>query len=170
MQRDLATGIWHGSPQVQKNRQWYDDNFYATLAAKKVWKPGTSPYDHALGGPITWDIVPIPQKAPPPCDQPQPTGYDAESCRYVNSLFKDLAKTDPAAAMSGSRAPSATRTRNTSTPRARSASVTYLFMLIGLLRVLLFPEVIWRSDKDRRERLAQRRALEEGSRHREGDY
>lgn len=49
-------------------------------------------------------------------------------------------------------------------------SVTYLFMLIGLLRVLLFPEVIWRSDKDRRERLAQRRALEEGSRHREGDY
>ena len=98
MQRDLATGIWHGSPQVQKNRQWYDDNFYATLAAKKVWKPGTSPYDHALGGPITWDIVPIPQKAPPPCDQPQPTGYDAESCRYVNSLFKDLAKTDPAAA------------------------------------------------------------------------
>jgi hypothetical protein len=36
--------------------------------------------------------------------------------------------------------------------------VTYLWMLIGLLRVLLFPEVIWGSDKDKAERLAQRRA------------
>jgi hypothetical protein len=32
-------------------------------------------------------------------------------------------------------------------------SVSYLWMLIGLLRVLLFPEVVWRSDKDRIERL-----------------
>jgi hypothetical protein len=32
-------------------------------------------------------------------------------------------------------------------------SVSYLWMLIGLLRVLLFPEVVWKSDKDREERL-----------------
>jgi mono/diheme cytochrome c family protein len=95
---DLTTGIWHGSPKVQKDQQWYYDNFYATLAAKKVWKPGTSPYNHPQGGPITWDIIPIPQAPPPPCDQPQPTGYDAESCRYVNALFKDIEKKDPAAA------------------------------------------------------------------------
>lgn len=45
-------------------------------------------------------------------------------------------------------------------------SVTYLWMLIGLLRVLLFPEVIWASDKDRAERIAARKA----QKHREGDY
>jgi hypothetical protein len=39
-------------------------------------------------------------------------------------------------------------------------SVTYLWMLIGLLRTLLFPEVIWASDKDRAERLRVRRARE----------
>jgi hypothetical protein len=32
-------------------------------------------------------------------------------------------------------------------------SISYLWMLIGLLRVLLFPEVVWKSDKDREERL-----------------
>lgn len=36
-------------------------------------------------------------------------------------------------------------------------SVSYLWMLIGLLRTLLFPEVIWISDKDRAERLLARR-------------
>ncbi len=96
--RGRITGIWHGSPKVEQNRQSYADNFYATLASKKIWRPGTSPYTHEMGGPITWDIVAIPQKAPPPCNQPQPTGYDAESCRYVNALFKDLEKKDPAAA------------------------------------------------------------------------
>jgi len=96
--RGLGTGIWNGSPKVQQDRQWYYDNFYATLASKKIWRPGSSPYTHGLGDPITWDIVAIPQKAPPPCTQPQPTGYDAESCRYVNALFKDLEKKDPAAA------------------------------------------------------------------------
>lgn len=45
-------------------------------------------------------------------------------------------------------------------------SVTYLWMLIGLLRTLLFPEVIWASDKDRAARIAARKALK----HREGDY
>ncbi|HSW14108.1 MAG TPA: hypothetical protein VLI06_14780 [Solimonas sp.] len=49
-------------------------------------------------------------------------------------------------------------------------SVSYLFMLIGLLRVLLFPEVIWRSDKDREPRLRQRQELQEASQHHEGDY
>lgn len=96
--RGRITGIWNGSPKVQRERQWYQDNFYATLASKKAWHPGTSPYTHEFGGPVTWDIVPIPQAPPPSCDKPQPTGYDAESCRYVNALFKDLEKKDPAAA------------------------------------------------------------------------
>ena len=34
-------------------------------------------------------------------------------------------------------------------------SGSYLWMLIGLLRVLLFPEVIWRSDKDRYQQMAK---------------
>jgi hypothetical protein len=49
-------------------------------------------------------------------------------------------------------------------------SASYLFMLVGLLRVLLFPEVIWVTDKDREERLAQVKAAEDAARHREGDY
>jgi len=52
-------------------------------------------------------------------------------------------------------------------------SVSYLWMLIGLERVLLFPEVIWVSDKDHEARLAerekQRRALDDAARYREGD-
>lgn len=95
---DRVTGVWNGSPQVENNRAWYDANFYATLAARKVWKQGHSPYTHEFQDPIAWTIAPIPQAPPPPCDQPQPTGYDAEGCRYVNQLFKELEKTDPAAA------------------------------------------------------------------------
>lgn len=49
-------------------------------------------------------------------------------------------------------------------------SASYLFMLVGLLRVLLFPEVIWITDKDREERLARVKAAEDAARHREGDY
>jgi len=49
-------------------------------------------------------------------------------------------------------------------------SVSYLWMLIGLLRVLLFPDVIWASDKDRAPRLAARQDAREGRRHHEGDY
>lgn len=45
-------------------------------------------------------------------------------------------------------------------------SVSYLWMLIGLLRTLLFPDVIWASDKDRAQRIEARKALK----HREGDY
>ena len=86
----LKAGIYDGSPKVLENKQWYEDNFYATLASRKIWKEGTSPDTHERGGPITWDIVPIPQDPPPPCDQPQPTGYDAESCRIVNALFTDV--------------------------------------------------------------------------------
>ena len=37
-------------------------------------------------------------------------------------------------------------------------SVSYIWMLIGLLRVLLFPEVIWASDKDSAARLSARSA------------
>jgi hypothetical protein len=48
-------------------------------------------------------------------------------------------------------------------------SVSYLWMLIGLLRVLLFPEVIWKSDKDRDQRLEQRRQLDEAATYKEGD-
>lgn len=49
-------------------------------------------------------------------------------------------------------------------------SLSYLYMLVGLLRVLLFPEVIWRTDKDAPQRLQERRELSEAARHREGDY
>ena len=49
-------------------------------------------------------------------------------------------------------------------------SISYLWMLIGLLRVLLFPDVIWASDKDGRERLAQLREKAAAARHQEGDY
>ncbi|HEY0975434.1 MAG TPA: hypothetical protein VGE57_13150 [Solimonas sp.] len=49
-------------------------------------------------------------------------------------------------------------------------SLSYLYMLVGLLRVLLFPEVIWRTDKDAGARLEQRRELNEAARHHEGDY
>lgn len=93
--RGKATGIYHGSPKVVKNFDRYDDTFYATLASRKVWHDGTSPEEHERRGPITWDIVPIPQYDPPDCDQPQPTGYDAEGCRIANSLFKDVEATDP---------------------------------------------------------------------------
>ncbi|MGH8428885.1 MAG: hypothetical protein ACREUF_00635, partial [Solimonas sp.] len=96
---NLTTGTWQGSPQVEQNRAWYDAHFYDTLAARKVWKDGSSPPRYPpFQGPISWDIAPIPQAPPPSCDQPQPTGYDAESCRYVNALFKDVEKKDPAAA------------------------------------------------------------------------
>jgi hypothetical protein len=48
-------------------------------------------------------------------------------------------------------------------------SASYLWMLIGLERVLLFPEVIWLSDKDRDARLEQRQALDEAAQYKEGD-
>ena len=47
--------------------------------------------------------------------------------------------------------------------------VSYLWMLIGLLRVLLFPELIWASDKDAAERLAQRREIADAATYKEGD-
>ena len=96
--RGKLTGIYHGSPKVVDNFDRYDDTFYATLASRKIWHEGTSPEEHERGGPITWDIVPIPQYDPPDCDQPQPTGYDAEGCRIANSLYKDVEKVDPAKA------------------------------------------------------------------------
>ena len=49
-------------------------------------------------------------------------------------------------------------------------SVSYLWMLIGLLRVLLFPDVIWASDKDAAIRRAAQRDAREQRQHHEGDY
>lgn len=49
-------------------------------------------------------------------------------------------------------------------------SISYLWMLIGLLRVLLFPEVIWASDKDRAPRLAAKAERRQAAKHEEGDY
>lgn len=94
----LDTGNYSGTPYWKKREKWFDENFYATLAARRIWNPGTSPDTHKRGGPVTWKYEPIPQYVPPPCDKPQPTGYDAEGCRYVMSLFKDLEAKDPAAA------------------------------------------------------------------------
>ena len=48
-------------------------------------------------------------------------------------------------------------------------SASYLWMLIGLERVLLFPEIIWISDKDRDQRLEKRRAIDEAAKYEEGD-
>lgn len=94
----LPLGIYKGTPELNARREWYEQNFYATLAAKKVWPDGAQHWYADWQGDRPWGFAPIPQAAPPPCDQPQPTGYDAESCRYANSLFTDLAKTDPAKA------------------------------------------------------------------------
>lgn len=94
----LPLGIYQGTPELNARRAWYEKNFYATLAAKKVWPDGGQHWFAEWQGERPWGFAPIPQAAPPPCDQPQPTGYDAESCRYVNSLFKDLEKADPAKA------------------------------------------------------------------------
>jgi hypothetical protein len=94
----LPLGIYQGTPELKAKKEWLDANFYATLAAKKVWPDGAQHLYHEWHGERPWKFAPIPQKPPPPCDQPQPTGYDAESCRYVNALFKDIEKTDPAKA------------------------------------------------------------------------
>lgn len=97
--RKLTTGVYTGTPYWKQRANWFEAHFYDTLAARKVWHKGTSlEGTHTRGGPVTWDYQPIPQYIPPPCDQPQPTGYDAEGCRYVNSLFADVAAKDPAKA------------------------------------------------------------------------
>jgi len=94
----LPLGIYAGTPELKAKREWLEANFYATLAAQKIWSDGAQHYHHDFQGPITWKYGPIAQYTPPPCDQPQPTGYDAESCRYANSLFKDVERKDPAKA------------------------------------------------------------------------
>jgi len=70
-ERDLHTGVYEGSPTVLANKEKYAAEFYATLASNRG--------------------APIPQTPPPPCDQPQPTKYDAEGCRIVNSMYLDVA-------------------------------------------------------------------------------
>lgn len=98
VERNLGTGVYQGTPYWKQRAEWFDKNFYSTLAARKVWHTGTSPDTHKRGGKVTWDYEPIPQYEPPPCDKPQPTGYDAEGCRYVMGLFKDVEEKDPAKA------------------------------------------------------------------------
>jgi len=94
IENKLNTGIYHGSPTVLEKQDWYEKNFYTTLASRKVWEPGTGPRTHDAGDPITWSIVPIPQYAPPPCSEPQPTGYDAEGCRIANVVADQEGLTD----------------------------------------------------------------------------
>jgi hypothetical protein len=93
--RKLTTGVYTGTPYWQKRADWFEKNFYNTLAARKIWKEGTSPDTHKRGGKVTWTYQPIPQYVPPPCSDMQPTGYDAEGCRYVLGLFKDVEAKDP---------------------------------------------------------------------------
>ncbi len=93
--RKLTTGVYTGTPYWKKRAEWFDKHFYDTLAARKVWQEGTSPDTHKRGGPVTWTYQPIPQYVPPPCSDVQPTGYDAEGCRYVLGLFKDVEAKDP---------------------------------------------------------------------------
>jgi len=94
----LPLGTYKGTPELNAKREWYERNFYATLAAKKVWPDGAQHFFAEWQGERPWGFAPIPQAAPPPCSEAQPTGYDAESCRYVNTLFKDVEATDPAKA------------------------------------------------------------------------
>lgn len=97
-ERQLDTGVYKGTPYWLERADWFKEHYYDTLAARKVWPEGKSPDTHERGDPVTWEIEPIPQYTPPPCDQAQPTGYDAEGCRYVMALFKDVEATDPAKA------------------------------------------------------------------------
>lgn len=97
-ERELDTGVYKGTPYWLERADWFEEHFYDTLAARKVWAEGTSAATLERGDPVTWSIEPIPQYVPPPCDKPQPTGYDAENCRYVMALFKDVEADDPAKA------------------------------------------------------------------------
>jgi hypothetical protein len=82
-----ATGIYEGSPTWLAEKAAYAEAFYDTLASFKRYLDA----EHTR-----WEVTPIPQEAPPPCDQPQPTRYDAEGCRYINALFQDVEAEDPA--------------------------------------------------------------------------
>ncbi len=75
VRRGLTTGVYEGSPKVLADPEKYRREFYATLASNRG--------------------EPIPQAPPPPCDQPQRTGYDAEGCRIVSTMYQDVA--DPEA-------------------------------------------------------------------------
>jgi hypothetical protein len=67
--RNLTTGVYTGTPYWKQREQWFKDHYYDTLAARKVWAPGTSPETHKRGDKVTWKSEPIPQYVPPPCDQ-----------------------------------------------------------------------------------------------------
>jgi len=84
----LDTGVYRGSPAYLENGSAMEAGFYDTLA---VVKQSLDPDGKE------WAAVPVAQAAPPPCHEPQPTGYDADSCRYVLALFKDREASDPEA-------------------------------------------------------------------------
>lgn len=88
--KNLDTGVYQGSERVRQKKDYYDQNFYNTLASRKKFLNDER---------TEWEISPIPQEPPPSCDQPQPTRYDADSCRYVNALFKDIERIDPERAL-----------------------------------------------------------------------
>lgn len=71
VERELDTGVYAGSSRVLADLERYEADFYATLASNSG--------------------IPIPQAPPPPCDQPQPTKYDAEGCRLVQSMYTEVA-------------------------------------------------------------------------------
>jgi hypothetical protein len=48
-------------------------------------------------------------------------------------------------------------------------AASYLYMLVALERVLLFPDFIWVTDKDREQRLQKKREQEDAARYQEGD-
>ena len=96
--RNLGTGVYTGTPYWKQREAWFKEHFYDTLAARKVWPAGESPDTHKRGDAVTWTYESIPQYVPPACDQAQPTGYDAEGCRYVAGLFKDVEAKDPSKA------------------------------------------------------------------------
>ena len=52
--RNLATGVYTGTPYWKQREQWFKDHFYDTLAARKVWPEGKSPDTHKRGDPVTW--------------------------------------------------------------------------------------------------------------------
>ena len=57
----LDTGIYKGTPYWKQREKWFNENFYATLAAKKVWPESKGPDTHQRGDPVTWTYEPIPQ-------------------------------------------------------------------------------------------------------------
>ena len=39
-ERDLTTGVYKGTPYWLERKDWFEENYYNTLAARKVWPEG----------------------------------------------------------------------------------------------------------------------------------